>query len=110
MPLGLTIAGYRRKVHNQRMTTAVTKKRHHVWLWIFLAIQALFLVWIITGVASSSATDCGTLSKAACTTATEAGTGIGVMLIVGFWFGVDVVMLLIKLVVQLSRRHEPQTA
>ena len=79
-------------------------------MWSFLVVQAIFLTWIITGVASAGSAGCNGLSKSACDAATQVGTGIGVALIIGLWFGVDVVMLLIKLVVQLSRRHEPRVA
>jgi hypothetical protein len=45
-----------------------TKKKRRTFMWVFLAIQALMLVWIIAGASSASGapTDCGSLSAQAC--------------------------------------------
>ena len=86
-------------------------KRHHVFLWVFLAIQAIFVIWVITGAASKGAntgTQAAQLcsgnawqglysSYAACIKgngtllagAADTGKAIGVGLIVIIWIVVD---------------------
>jgi len=70
------------------------KKRHRVFLWVFLAIQALFIYWVIGGAhaASTSNHDCGSLSAKACQDAADAGTGVGVFLIIVLWVLVDIIL------------------
>ncbi len=86
-----------------------------MFLWVFLAVQILFLIWLITGIAStgSSGADAHTQavqwcatpanwqslysSQADCVThygntlnaASDVGKGIGVGLIVAVWVAVD---------------------
>lgn len=70
------------------------RKRRHIFRWFFLAVQALFLVWIIAGV-SNSADNCdGKVGDAldACQAGTAIGAGIGVGLIIGLWVAVDVIL------------------
>lgn len=76
------------------------KPRVRIFTWIILAINILFLVWVIAGVASSSgdATGCGALDQKTCNDANDAGTAIGVFLIVIFWAAVDVILGIIWLV------------
>lgn len=76
------------------LTPAPVKRRRRVFMWTFLAVQALFVVWIVAGLASagSDPSTCGTLSAKACSDAAAVGTGIGVMLIVGLWVAVDFIL------------------
>jgi hypothetical protein len=99
----------------QQSTTAKPRPRRRVFLWIFLAIQALFIVWIITGIAGThtgptaaqiasgcyhhawyplfkSQADCVTHYGSALQDAGNAGKAIGVGLMVAFWFVVDVIL------------------
>lgn len=82
------------------------KKKRHIFLWVFLAVQVLFLIWIITGATSSVGpeTDCGSLSQQACNDAASVGTGIGVALIIGVWFGTDLFMGLVYGIYRLAKR------
>jgi len=72
------------------------RKRRRVFLWIFLAVQALFIVWVIGGSVSghSSAVHCHDqfLTHAQCASAANAGTAIGVVLVIVFWMVVDVIL------------------
>ncbi len=70
------------------------KKRRRVFLWVFLAVQAIFIIWIVTGVnaSSSNTSSCGSLSAKACQDAQNAGTGIGVFLIIFLWVLVDIIL------------------
>lgn len=85
-------------------TPQPARKRRHVFRWFFLAIQVLFLVWIIAGASSSggsTAKSCAGLTGQAlqtCTDAGHAGTAIGVGLIIGLWAAVDVILALTYLI------------
>lgn len=82
------------------------KKRHRVFLWVFLAIQAIFIIWIIAGAASGggTATDCQGLTQEECDAAEGIGTGIGVALIVVLWMVVDFFLAVIYGVYRLAKR------
>ena len=84
--------------------TPPPKKRKRIFMWFFLVIQVLFLVWIIAGATSASHSNhCG--SDQDCQNATDAGTAIGVVLIIVFWAIVDVILGVTYMVVRLSRRR-----
>jgi len=82
------------------------KKKRRIFLWVFLAVQLLFLVWIIAGITSAGGdpTDCGTLSTEACNDAESVGTGIGVVLIVVIWMVVDFFLAVIYGIYRLASR------
>lgn len=81
------------------------KKRKRVFMWFFLAVQAIFIIWIIAGANSASSSgNCNGLDKASCDAATAVGTGIGVALVIGLWVAVDIILGIIYLVVRASRR------
>ncbi|MCW2738620.1 hypothetical protein [Nocardioides sp.] len=77
--------------HVETPESTTPKKKKRIFLWVFLAIQLLFIVWIIGGAsgANGDPNDCGSLSKEACNDAEAVGTGIGVFLIVILWMVVD---------------------
>lgn len=92
---------------------APPRRKRRVFLWVFLAIQVLFIAWIIAGVASTtpgpsaaaqaakqcadggwqglftSQADCRQHYAAGLREAASAGKGIGVAIIVFFWVIVD---------------------
>jgi hypothetical protein len=72
------------------------RKRRHVFRWIFLAIQAVFVVLVITGNASASgqATESG-----------RVGVSVGVLVIVFLWLAVTVVLGVTWLVLRATRRR-----
>lgn len=82
------------------------KKKHRIFPWVFLAIQLLFIIWIVTGIAGSAGdvTDCGSLDKQTCADASNVGTGIGVFLIVVLWMIVDFFLAVGYLIFRLARR------
>ena len=90
-----------------QMPAQPAKKKHHIFRWFFLALQALFILWIVTGAnATKHGTNCGTLSQTTCDQAAHVGGGIGIALIIIVWFIVDVVVLLARMAVLLSRRND----
>lgn len=90
------------------------RKKRRVFLWVFLAIQGLFIIWIIGGVASKNPSVASQVasfcdhhgwyplykSQADCTAsygrtlndAGNAGKGIGVAIVLVFWVVVDIIV------------------
>ncbi|MBO7936327.1 hypothetical protein JTP77_010220 [Streptomyces sp. S9] len=85
-------------------------KRRRVFLWLFLAVQILFLIWVIAGIASGS-DDSGSCegltgdSLELCQDAGDLGTTIGVGLIVGFWVAADFILGLTYVIYRLATRQ-----
>jgi hypothetical protein len=73
---------------------AVPKKKPRVFLWIFLGLQALFLIWLIGGTISAghTTTTCGSLTPDECQNARALGTGAGFLTVLCVWAVVDVVV------------------
>jgi hypothetical protein len=85
------------------------KRPRRVFLWIFLAVQVLFLIWIIVGVnsASDDSGSCQGLTGDAlklCQDAGDVGTAIGVGLIIGLWAAVDLILGITYAIYRFSRR------
>ena len=79
---------------DQTVGATPQKKKRHIFRWVFLAIQVLFLIWIITGISGASDNCEGEVGQAleACQAGTTVGAGIGVALIIGLWVAVDVIL------------------
>ncbi|MFG3137716.1 hypothetical protein ACGFZA_16075 [Streptomyces sp. NPDC048211] len=92
------------QIHTTAQPAQTPKKRKRVFMWTFIAVQVVFLLWVILGANSGGATDCGSLSTADCKDASDAGTAIGVGLIIGLWAFVDVILGITYAVVRLARR------
>ncbi|GAA2332636.1 hypothetical protein OKJ48_30095 [Streptomyces kunmingensis] len=73
-------------------------------MWFFLAVQAVFLLWIVLGARSGGPSDCGTLDAQTCNDAANAGTAVGVGLIIVLWTVVDIILGITYAVVRLARR------
>ena len=82
---------------------APARRKRRVFLWVFLAVQAIFVLWLITGgiTADHGVTHC---TGPDCKGATEAGSAIGIGLIVVFWMVVDVILGIGYGVYKLARR------
>ncbi len=94
----------------QAPTAPPPRKRRRVFFWVFLAVQILFLIWVITGAASGSGTpeDCKGLTGdqlELCNDASDVGTTIGVGLIIGLWVAADFILGLTYLVYRLATRQ-----
>jgi hypothetical protein len=77
--------------------------------WLFLVIQILFIVWIVTGT-SSATSSCNGLSGDEldlCQGATAVGAGIGIFLIIVLWALVDIILGVIWLVTNRGQRDCP---
>ena len=90
-------------------TASPPRRRRRVFLWVFLAVQAIFLVWVIGGSVSghSAAVHCHDrfLTHAQCASAANTGTAIGVVLVIVFWMVVDVILGVSYGVYKLSQRR-----
>src|SRR5262245_17291153 len=81
-------------------TPPAPRKRRRIFMWFFLAIQALFLVWLIGGIMSArgipSYCHQGNHSQyigvKGCTSASQAGAAIGAALVIAFWAVVDIIL------------------
>lgn len=83
-----------------------TRRKYHVGMWLFLLVQAIFVIWIITGIATS-APDCSNsgLDVQTCKDAAAAGTAVGVGIVFLFWAVVDVILGMVWLVVHFARKR-----
>lgn len=81
------------------------KKKRHIFRWVFLAIQALFLIWIISGVGDAANNCDGEVGTAleACQAGTAIGAGIGVAMVIFLWVAVDVILGITYLIVRRKR-------
>lgn len=118
-------------MHIRRRGPRVRKARR-IFLWAFLAVQALFVLWIVLGIATthtaptsaqlaqgcyngnwsplfSSQADCVTHYGGALNDAGTAGKAIGAGLVVLFWVIVDIILGISRFVVVSSRRHSART-
>jgi uncharacterized membrane protein YhaH (DUF805 family) len=80
------------------------RRKRRVFLWFFLAIQIIFIVWLISAGVSTdhSVTHC---VGQYCKGATEAGSAIGIGLIVVFWVIVDFLVTIPWVVYRLATRN-----
>jgi hypothetical protein len=81
------------------------KKKRHIFRWVFLAIQVLFLIWIISGVNSASDNCDGEVGAAldACQAGTAVGAGIGVGIVIFLWAAVDIILGITYLIFRKKR-------
>ncbi|MFF1380698.1 hypothetical protein [Streptomyces sp. NPDC058308] len=94
---------------HRRDAAPSARASHRVFFWVFLAIQVLFLIWVVAGLASGSGASesCSGLSGdglKVCEDAGDVGTTIGVGLIVGFWLATDFIVALTYAVYRISAR------
>jgi len=113
--------------HHRHSGQAGSRKKRRVFLWVFLAVQALFIAWIIVGVATvhtgptqaqltqgcynhnwyplfKSQADCVQHYGGALRDAGNAGKAIGVGIIIAFWVAVDVILGISYGIYRLARR------
>ena len=114
--------------HPQEPRSAQPRKKRRIFLWLFLAIQAIFLVWLIAGLASKgngpsvasqtasactnggwqglfrSQADCMKHYAVALHDASDVGKGIGAAIIIVFWMVVDVILGIGYGIYKLARR------
>ena len=85
------------------MKTIGSHIRRNLFVYFFMAVQVLFLVWIITA-GHSAANDIHHTASNGDRAAKEVGTTIGIGLVVGLWVATDVILGIGRFVVLFSRR------
>jgi uncharacterized membrane protein len=81
------------------------RKRRRVFMWFFLAVQVIFVIWIIAAIASvHHGSSCANLTAQECASARDVGSTIGFGLVIGLWVAVDVILGIVYIVVRLARR------
>lgn len=103
------------------------RRRRRVFLWVFLAVQALFVAWLVTGLATvhtgptsaqlasecfnhnwfplfKSQADCVTHYGNALQEAGNVGKGIGAALIVAAWVAVDLILGISYAIYRVTRK------
>lgn len=75
--------------------------------WVILAVQVLFIIWIVAG-ANSASDSCSTDEYSdACRAGQAIGTAIGIGLVIFLWALVDVILGVVWLVTNKSKRTCP---
>jgi len=126
-PQGYQSAPGYRPAHHGGRAAAPPRRRRRVFLWVFLAIQALFLIWLVAGLAGTntaaphaqvaaacyhhswwplykSQADCVTHFGRTLTAAGDVGKGLGAAFIVVIWVVLDFFLGLGYLIYKLSTR------
>jgi hypothetical protein len=75
--------------------------------WVILAVQVLFVIWIIAGVNDASNSCPKDQYSDACQAGAAIGTGIGIGLIIFLWALIDVILGVIWVVTNKSKRTCP---
>jgi hypothetical protein len=78
-------------------------RKFRIFTWVILAVNVLFLVWIITGISGNASDPACTANATAC----QVGTGIGALLIVFLWVAADVILGILWLVTKPKTRDCP---
>jgi hypothetical protein len=108
--------------------TTPARKSKRIFMWTFLAIQGLFIAWVISGIMShtgattaevnagclhgawqglfQSQSDCLIHYRNGLNQAATAGTAIGVGIVIVFWAIVDIILGIGRLVVLTSRKRK----
>jgi len=96
-----------------RKPSLVKRVAGHVWrhlfLYFFLAVQALFLIWIVGGNVSAAG-EAAQYADQVSRDAAAVGTAIGTGLIIGLWATVDVILGIGRGIWVLSTRRTKATA
>lgn len=85
-------------------TQAKPRKKRRVFLWFFLAVQLIFLIWIISSASSAGGGSCNGLSAHDCASAHDMGNAIGFGIQVILWVALDFLLGLTYGIYRLARR------
>lgn len=72
--------------------------KFRIFTWVILVINALFVAWIISGIAGNANNPSCTANATAC----QVGTGIGVFLILVLWIFIDFILGVLWLITRPS--------
>lgn len=79
-----------------------------IFTYVILAFNLLMLIWVIAGAAGGSGqpTDCGVLDAETCNDASDAGTAIGVALLIMLWAFGDIILGILWLITNRKKTRE----
>jgi hypothetical protein len=79
-----------------------------IFTYVILAFNLLMLIWVIAGAASANGTptDCGTLDAQTCNDAADAGTAIGVGILIVLWVFGDIILGILWLVTNRGKKRD----
>lgn len=86
--------------------TTKEKKPRRIFMWFFLLSQLPFVAWLISGL-TSGGDSCEGLTGdrlSTCEAGTAIGTGIGMALVIGLWFGWNAFLLVGYALFKLARK------
>ena len=76
-----------------QLTPQPAKKKRRIFLWVFLAIQVLFIAWIIAGlILTRDATDCSGLDQATCEATANPDARAGLFFLFVYWMMGDILL------------------
>jgi hypothetical protein len=82
------------------------RKRRRVFMWVFIAVQVIFLLWTIVGVATAPVDpECD--FNADCQSEVDGGAAIGVGMILVLWTAVDLILGIVYIIVRAIRDRRP---
>ncbi len=84
-------------IHDITSLPEKPRKKKRIFLWTFLAIQALFIVWIVSAVSADPTADCSGDCE-------DVATGIAVFFQIGLWFAVNLFLGLGYAIYRLAKR------
>lgn len=78
--------------------------------YVILVFNLLMVIWVIAGAATASGnpSNCGTLDVKTCNQASDAGTAVGVFLLVALWAFGDIILGVIWLVTNRQPSQAPR--
>jgi hypothetical protein len=88
--------------------TEKPRKRKRIFMWTFIAIQVIFLIWVISGAASAGQdvnNYCNPTGDQTCHDAYTVGASAGFLMVMVVWAITDFILGIGRLIVVLSRRH-----
>jgi hypothetical protein len=79
------------------------KRKRRVFLWVFLAVQVLFIIWIVSGTTVGN-TPCRGLTAHGCADVGDTAHGIAIAVQVIVWVVVDFLLAVTYGIYRLARR------
>jgi hypothetical protein len=95
-------------------TPTPQRRKRRIFMWIFLAIQALFIIWLIAAIISvnshggitaycQKAANSQYIGVHGCNDAASTGSALGFIALFGVWIGVDFLVAVPYLIYRLAR-------
>lgn len=85
---------------------AAPAKRKRWFMWTFIAVQAVFLLWILIGIdnVKGAGENCVGLDAQTCHDAATTGAVVGFTIVIIVWAAIDLILGVTYAIVRLNRR------